>query len=83
MGVGEEHEIDVAQLEIEGVAVLAVGFAPALEKAAIHQKCTALVIDPQAGAGDLARSAKEGEHHRWPRRSFRGSHCALRDRSTA
>ncbi len=64
VGVGEEHEVDPAQLEIQRIAVLAVGFAPALEEPAIHQECTVLVIDAQAGSGDLASGTEKGELHR-------------------
>ena len=83
VGVGHQHEIDAAQLEVERAAVLAIGLAPALEEAAIHQECAVLVIDAQAGAGDLAGGTEEGELHHWPRGFFRDFHCARHDRVAA
>jgi hypothetical protein len=38
VGVREQDEVDVTDLEVQSLAILAVGIAPALEHAAIHKE---------------------------------------------
>ena len=68
VGVRQQDEIDVAHVERERLAVLALGLAPALEHAAVHQEGAAGRAHPRTGSGDFAGGAEKRDFHRgWPR----------------
>jgi hypothetical protein len=61
--VGEQHEIQAAQVEFERRQVFRPGVVPALEHAAVHQKARVPGLHQGARAGDLAGAAEETKPH--------------------
>ena len=45
MGMREQDEVDVMQIEVQRVAILAIGFASALKQSAIDQIALAAILD--------------------------------------
>ena len=78
VGMGEQHEVDPAEVEVERLEVPAAGAAAALEHAAIDQEGDAVGVHPGARPGDLAGCAEERQLHakllrhrssrEWPRK---------------
>ncbi len=61
--VGQQHEIEPAEVAHIGLTVLARGLAPSLEHAVVDQEADVAGLDHQARPGDLAGSAMEGQTH--------------------
>ncbi len=61
--VGQQHEIEPAELARIGLTVLAGCLAPALEHSVVDQEADITGLDHQAGPGDLAGSTMECQTH--------------------
>ena len=65
MGVGQQHEIDLAHVEaeIQRPEILAARLRPALEHAAIHQKPGVPRLHQRARPGHLAGRTEKAQTH--------------------
>ena len=66
VGMGQEDEIEFAEVARKGRAVLLVGFPRALEHAAIDDEAAMLGLDLQARAGHFAGGAVKAQSHGHP-----------------
>ena len=63
MGVGQQHELDSARVEIQRLAVLAARLFSALEHAAIDEEAMPGRVQQVTGTGDFPRRAEKCEFH--------------------
>ncbi len=61
--VGQEHEIEPAEVAFVGLTVLARCLAPSLEHAVVDQEADVARLDHQARPGDLTGSTMESQTH--------------------
>lgn len=61
--MGEQHEVEIADIEIQSAAILARGIARTLEQSAVNQKTRRSGFYQIAGTCDLAGGTKKSQFH--------------------